>query len=110
MLGRGNIAEKVSPGRPGDGTADGTGDVIVAWRYIGHQRSQHVERGTMAEPLLELDVGLDLIQRHMARSLDHDLYTGIPGPLSQFPQNDQLLDLGPVGGIGQATGTEAVTQ
>ena len=64
----------------------------------------------MAEPLLQLDVGLDLVQRHVAGALDHHLYAGVPGALGQLSEHDQLVDLRPVGGVGQAPGAEAVAQ
>ena len=64
----------------------------------------------MAELLLELDVGLDLIKRYMPRTFNHNLNPGIPCTLSEFPQNDQLLDLSPVGCVGKTAGTEPVAE
>jgi len=44
------------------------------------------------------------------RPLDHDLDPGLPGPLDQLAQGQQLLDLGPVGGVEDGAGPQAVAQ
>ncbi len=64
----------------------------------------------MAEAFLQLDVGRDLVQRHVPRAFDHHLDAGVPGALGQLAQEDQFVDLGAVGGVGQAAGAEAVAQ
>jgi hypothetical protein len=79
--------------------------MVVASGDIGHQGTEDIERCPLTELLLKKNIGLDLIKRDMPRPFDHDLNPGFKGLLPQFPQQDQLLNLGPVGGIGQATGT-----
>jgi len=64
----------------------------------------------VAEPLLEEDVGFDLVEGDVARPLDHHLDAGRLGPLGQLAQDDKLVDLGPVGGVGQASRPETVPQ
>ena len=107
---RGHIAQEVGAGEGGQGAADGGGDVVIAGSDIGDQRPQHIEGSTMADPFLELHVGGNLVVGDVARSFHHDLYALGPGPLGQFAQVQQFLDLGPVGGVRQATGTAAVAQ
>ena len=46
----------------------------------------------------------------MARPFDHHLHIGPPGTQGQFPQDDQLLDLGRIGGIVQRAGPQPVAQ
>jgi hypothetical protein len=57
----------------------------------------------MAESFLQLDVGFDLVERDVPRTFDHDLDAGIPGALGQFAEQNQLVDLGPIGCIGQTS-------
>ncbi len=77
-------------------------DVVVAGADVGDQRAEDVERGAVADPLLELDVRLDLVEGHVPGAFDHDLDAGRPGPLDQLAQGQELLDLGPVGGVRMA--------
>jgi hypothetical protein len=60
--------------QPADvGGADAAGDVVVARRDVGDQRSQRVERRFVA--VLELFVHVALIvHRHVARAFDHHLH------------------------------------
>ncbi len=46
----------------------------------------------------------------MPRPLDHHLHAPLPGPLGELAQDEQLLDLGPVSGIGQRPGPHPVAQ
>ena len=82
VLGRCHVAQEVGARARGDGATDGGGDVVVAHADIGHQRPQHIERGVVAQALLQFHVGSDLVERHVARSLDHNLDAGGPGALA----------------------------
>ena len=64
--------------------------------------AEDVERCAHADGLLDLHVGGDLVQRHMARAFHHDLDVVRPGPLGQLTQTHQLFDLADVGGVGEA--------
>ena len=64
----------------------------------------------MAEALLQLDVGLDLIERYVAWPFDHHRDAGVPGALGQFTEYDQLMDLGAVGGVDDTAGAESVAE
>ena len=59
---------------------------------------------------LQLDIGLNLVQRHMPRPLDHDLHTSFLSTLSQLAQQYQFMDLGPISRISQAAGTETIPE
>jgi hypothetical protein len=58
MLSRSYITEEVGscPGR--QGTPYGRSDVVVSGSYVGDQGPEDIERRTVAELLLEEDVGL----------------------------------------------------
>ena len=64
----------------------------------------------MAEPLLQLDVGLDLVEGYVARSFNHYLNTGLPGALCQLPEQDQFMYLGAVCSVSQTTRAETVAE
>jgi hypothetical protein len=59
---------------------------------------------------LKLHVHLDLIEGDVARSFDHDLDPGVPGPLDELAEGQQLFDLGPVGGVGDGSRPQPVAQ
>lgn len=106
----GHVTEEVRPRTRGDCPADGAGDVIVSGRDIRHQGAQDIKRRTVADLLLQPDVGLDLVDGHVAGALDHHLDAGIPGALGELPESQQFLDLGAVGGVLNASGTKPVAQ
>jgi len=60
MLRRGDIAQIIGPGRPGDGAADGGGEMIVPWGDVRGQRSEDIERRPGTDPFLDEDVALDI--------------------------------------------------
>jgi len=80
VLGRGDIAQEVCTGHSSQSSTDGSGNVIIPRTYIRHERSKNIKWRPMTELLLENHVGLDLVQRNMTRSLNHDLDTCIPCP------------------------------
>ena len=64
----------------------------------------------MAQCFLDLHIGGDLVQRHMARSFDHYLNIFRPGALRQFAKSDQFLDLRGIGSVRQTARTAGVSQ
>ena len=91
------------------GRSDATGDVVVTGEDVRHERAENVERCSVTESPLQLHVELDLIERDVARSFDHDLHALTPSSLSQFAQRDEFAQLRFVRRVGEATGAEAVT-
>ena len=55
-------------------------DVVVAGSDVRDEGPEDVERGFVADPFLELDVHLDLVQGHVSGPFDHDLDARLPGP------------------------------
>ena len=84
--------------------------MIITRCNIGNQRSQHIEGSSVADGLLDLHIGSDLIHRHMSGSLHHDLYILLPGSLGELPKAKQLPDLTGVCSIRQATRTTCIPQ
>ena len=89
---------------------NGTSDVIVAWRDIGDQWPEHVERRLVAFFHLPFHVHVDLIHRHMARAFHHDLTTFLPSAASQFTENVQFCKLRFITGIGNRSWAKAVAE
>ncbi len=69
------------------GRADRRGDVVVAGSDVGDQRTQGVERRFVAELFFLIHLLFDLVQRHVARTFDHDLHVVLPGFLGQLAQS-----------------------
>ena len=92
------------------GGADGRRDVVVAWRDIGDQRAQRVERRFVAELVFLLHLQLDLVHGNVAGALDHHLHVVLPGLLGQLAQRLQLRELRLVAGVGDAAGAQAVAE
>ena len=90
--------------------ANGTGDVVVARRDIGHQRAQHIERGALADLDLPLDVHVDLVHRNVARPLDHALSAERPATFDQAAQDIQFGELSRVAGVGNRPRTQPISQ
>ena len=108
MLGRRHVAEEVGAGRSRDGAPDGRRDVVVARGDVSRKRPQHVEGRLVAQPLLQLHVCGDLIERHMPGAFHHHLHSGVPGAARQLANFDELGDLPGVRGIVAAAGTHGV--
>ena len=61
MLRRGHVAQEGSTIGRRDGAADGCRDMVIAGGHIRNQRAQHVEGSALADGLLDLHVGRDLV-------------------------------------------------
>ncbi|MNS74675.1 hypothetical protein D3C72_1081580 [compost metagenome] len=55
-------------------------------------------------------IGLDALQRHVARAFDHHLHVVLPGLGGQLAQRAQFAELGIVVGVGDAARTQAVAE
>ena len=110
MFGRGDVADQVGAEAGRLGRADGRGDVVEAGRHVGGDRSQHVVGRAAAHPFLQLDVPLDLVQGDVPRSLHQHLAPHIAPKFGQLAVDDEFLDLGPVAGVMDGPGPEAVSQ
>ncbi len=90
------------------GGADAAGDVVVPREDVGHQRTEHVERGAVAEAPLQLHVVFDLVERHVPGPFDHHLHAVGPRPLGQLADGLQLGQLGLIGRVGQPARAQPV--
>ena len=108
MLGGRDVAQEVGARGGSHGAADGGGDVVVARGDIGYEGAEHVERRVVAQALLQAHVRLDLVERHMAGTLHHDLHAGVPGALGELADLDELGDLPGVGCVVGATRAHGV--
>ena len=70
--------------------------MVIAGGDVGYQWAQNVEWCSLADYLLQLYVGCDLIQGHVPRPFDHRLYPGCPASFHQLSDGQQLLHLGAV--------------
>ena len=109
LLGR-DVAEHGRAEPADHGGADAGGDVVVARRDVGGERPQRVERGLAALLELLVHVDLDLVHRHVAGALDHDLAALLPGDLGELAQRLQLGELRGIVGVGDRARTQAVAQ
>ena len=109
LLGR-HVAEHRRAEPADHGGPDARGDVVVARRNVGDERSQRIERRLAAFAQLLVHVGLDLVHGHMARPLDHDLAALVPGDLGEFAQGLQFGELGGIVGVGIAARPQPVAQ
>ena len=110
MLGWRHVAEPVRAVHGRHGTADGRRDVVVAGTDVGHERPKHIERGIVAEALLELHVRGHLVERHVPRPLYDDLHARVPGALRELAQLHELGNLARVGGVEGAAAAHGVAE
>ena len=81
MLGRSYVAQEVSTADSSKSTADSTGNMVVAWSNVCYERSEHIERCTVAQAFLQLHVRSNLVVGHVAGAFYHNLYALIPSAL-----------------------------
>ena len=80
--------------------ADAAGDVVVAGRDVGGERSERVERRFAAHLKLLGHILLDLVHRHMAGAFDHHLNIGFPRAVGEFAKCVKLGKLRFIIGVG----------
>ena len=79
--------------------ADAAGDVVVAGRDVGGERSERVERRFTAPLELLRHVFLDHSHEHVARAFIHDSHTLGPGALGEFALHFEFAELRLVIGV-----------
>ena len=104
----GHVAQHGGAEPADHGGADGRGDVIVARRHVGGERSQRIEGCLVADGELTIHVLLDQVHGHVAGTLDHDLTLVLPGDGRQLPEGVELGELRIVVGIGRRARPETV--
>ena len=84
--------------------------MVITGGDIGHQGTEHVKWRFVAQFPLFFHVHLNLVEGHMAGTLDHHLYIPFPGFFGQFTQHPQFRELCRVRGIMETTGAQTITQ
>ena len=110
VLGGRHIAQEACTLAGGKRAADGSRDVVVAGGDVGYERAEHVVGSLVADSLLHLHLGLYLVERHVARTLDDDLHALVPSAQGQLAQVHELVDLHGVAGVGQTSRAAGVAQ
>ena len=110
MLCRCYIAEESRSACCCDGSSDCRCDVIIARSDICYDRSEYVERCTHAEGLLHLHVSLNLIHRHVSRTLNHHLNILLPRALCKLTESYELLNLAYIAAVCKAARAAGVAE
>jgi len=84
--------------------------VVVAGGDIRYDGTEDVEGGGVAYLLLDFHIVLNLVEGDVAGTFDHNLAAFLPCAAGKFAEGSQFCDLCLVGGVGDAAGTEAVTE
>ena len=100
MFFRGDITQHRRTVPTDHGRTNSRGNVIVAGRNVGGQRTQGIERCFFTDLQLLVHVFLDHVHRHMPRAFDHGLHVVLPGNFRQLAQGFQFTKLGRIIGIG----------
>ena len=110
MFCRCDIAEECCTIHCGNGTTDGSRDVVITRCDIGNKRSEYIERSTHADGLLNFHVCSNLIERNVSRTFNHNLNIVSPCTFGEFTQTDKLFDLADICGISQTSWTAGITE
>ena len=110
MFCRCDIAEECCTIHCGNGTTDGSRDVVITRCDIGNKRSEYIERSTHADSLLNFHVCSNLIERNVSRTFNHNLNIMSPCTFGEFTQTDKLFDLADICGISQTSRTAGITE
>src|SRR6266487_2886775 len=108
MFFRRDVAKHGAPVPANHGRADRAGDVIVAGRDIGGERTEGVERRFVAPFELFLHVLPDHVHRDVAGTFVHYLHVLFPGALGQLALCVKLGELRFVVRVGDRTRPQAV--
>ena len=84
--------------------------MVITRRDVGDERTERIERSTVALLYLPVHILPDLLHGHMARSFDESLHVVLPSPLYQLTHRVELGKLGRIIGVVYASGTKAVAQ
>jgi len=110
MLSGGDVAEERGAVEGGGGGTDGGGYVVVAGGDIGNDGAEDVEGGGAANLLLDFHIVLNLVEWYVAGTFDHNLAAFLLCSAGEFSEGPQFGELCLVGCVGDAAGTEAVTE
>ena len=91
------------------GRTNGAGDVIVAGSDVGNERPECVERRFVAPFHFLVDLLLNFVHGDVAGAFNHDLDIVFPGFFREFAKDFQFGELRFIAGIGNGTGTQAVS-
>ena len=92
------------------GRAHGRRDMVVAWRDVGDQRAECVERRFETGFELFVHVLFHQLQRHVAGAFDHHLHIVFPRDLRQLTQRVEFSKLGFIVGVGNGARAQAVAK
>ncbi len=110
MLFRCDITQHRTTKPANHGGTDTRGEMVIAGRDIGGQRTEGVEGGFIAQLELFRHVAADHMHRHVARTFNHYLNIIFPGNTGQFTQGTQFGKLRFIVGILNRTRTQAIAQ
>ena len=108
MLCRRYVAKESSSAHSCHCSANGCSNMVISRCNVCYKRPKYIERRSHTNGLLHFHIGCYLIQRHMSRSLYHNLYIMRPCTFGQFPKADKFLDLTYVGCICQTSRTTSI--
>ncbi len=106
----GHVAQHGGTVHAGIGRTDAAGDMVVTRSDVGDQWAQNVERSTVADFDLPLDVHLDLVQRNVSWSFNHDLRAFFPTAFGAFTENVQFGELSVVGSVCDRPRTQSIAE
>jgi len=84
MLLGGDVAEEGGAVEGGGGPTDCGGYVVIAGRDVRYERAEYVERGVVAEFLLDFHVVLNLVEGYVSGAFDDDLAVFLLSPFCEF--------------------------
>ena len=90
--------------------ANAAGDMVIARRNVGGERSKRVEWRFAAHLQLLGHILFNLVHRHMAGAFDHHLHIRFPRAVGQLAQRIELGKLRFVIGVGNRSGAQAIAK
>ncbi len=84
--------------------------MVVAGGDVGNERTEGVEWSLVTVVELSLHILLNLLQRHMTRTLDKCLYVFVPGTCYEFTHRVEFGKLSRIIGVGNTAGAQSVAK
>ena len=84
--------------------------MVIPREDIRHQRTEYIKRRVVADSLLKLHIGFNLVHSHMAGAFYHYLNILCPSTLSQCAKLDKLGNLTCVGSVVDTARAQSVTE
>ena len=110
VLLRRDVAEHCRAAPTNVGSTNSRSNVVITRGNVGDQWAESIERRLVAPVLLQADILLHQVQRHMARPLNHHLHVVLPRPTSQLTESPQLRKLRGIIRIGGGTRAQTVAK